>query len=179
MDKGKIIILNGVSSSGKTTLAQALQNKLPEPYMFLSIDGILRMMPERSRDDIDGTIRHCQSVLHRMIRLLSDMGMNVIVDNIMLAYFDTLQECIDVLHAYPVLLVHVACPAHELRRREQARGDRNVGNGESQLKELQPQEQYDLTVDTYAKNIEECVKDICNMVATPQSWHVVNELCQR
>ena len=30
MDKGKIIILNGVSSSGKTTLAKAIQNTLDE-----------------------------------------------------------------------------------------------------------------------------------------------------
>jgi chloramphenicol 3-O-phosphotransferase len=37
VNKGKIILLNGTSSSGKSTLAEALQSVLDEPY--LHIDG--------------------------------------------------------------------------------------------------------------------------------------------
>ena len=47
MNKGKIIVLNGVSSSGKTTLAKALQEALDEPYTRLSIDDFINMMPEK------------------------------------------------------------------------------------------------------------------------------------
>lgn len=36
---GTIIYLNGASSAGKTTLAQALQRVLDQPYFHLSIDG--------------------------------------------------------------------------------------------------------------------------------------------
>ena len=38
---GKIILLNGASSSGKSTLAQALQASLDEPSWHYSIDHLL------------------------------------------------------------------------------------------------------------------------------------------
>ncbi|TAG46295.1 MAG: hypothetical protein EAZ30_13190 [Betaproteobacteria bacterium] len=38
---GKIILLNGASSSGKSTLAAALQNALDEPFWHYSIDHLL------------------------------------------------------------------------------------------------------------------------------------------
>ena len=37
---GKIILINGESSSGKTTLARALQKKLEEPFWHFSIDHL-------------------------------------------------------------------------------------------------------------------------------------------
>ena len=53
MQKGKIIFLNGVSSSGKTTPAKTLQARLPEPYYWLSVDTFMDMTPEKymSNDD--------------------------------------------------------------------------------------------------------------------------------
>ena len=36
----KIIYLNGPSSSGKTTLAKALQESLEEPYLHIGIDKV-------------------------------------------------------------------------------------------------------------------------------------------
>ena len=47
MNRGKIIILNGVSSSGKTTLAKALQNAFDELYVRLSIDDFISMMSDK------------------------------------------------------------------------------------------------------------------------------------
>ncbi len=57
---------------------------------------------------------------------------------------------------YPILMVHVTCPKEELRRREKERGDRAVGHGESLLLKLDPQDTYDLTVDTFYETLEEC-----------------------
>ena len=45
---GKVIILNGPSVAGKTSLQKALQSSLKEPYMAMGIDSILvAMMPQR------------------------------------------------------------------------------------------------------------------------------------
>jgi len=47
---GRIIILNGPSSSGKTSIAQALQDILAEPHFYIGVDDALRMLPKRFRD---------------------------------------------------------------------------------------------------------------------------------
>src|SRR3954452_16393182 len=47
MSVGNIIYLNGTSSAGKSSLARALQNLLPVPYLRLGLDHINDTFPER------------------------------------------------------------------------------------------------------------------------------------
>jgi chloramphenicol 3-O phosphotransferase len=52
---GKIILINGASSSGKSTLARAVQRQLDEPFWHLSIDhlresGVLTLDRVRAGD---------------------------------------------------------------------------------------------------------------------------------
>lgn len=58
---------------------------------------------------------------------LSDSGVNVIIDDVMLSRFHRLEECVSRFKGYPVLLVRVDCAIEELRRRERERGDRQIG----------------------------------------------------
>ena len=46
---GRIILLNGASSSGKSTLARAMQQALPEPFLHVSSDHLVDsgMLPAR------------------------------------------------------------------------------------------------------------------------------------
>lgn len=46
----QIIYLNGASSSGKTTIAKALQNAFEEPFLHVGIDKIIGWMPEKVND---------------------------------------------------------------------------------------------------------------------------------
>src|SRR5262245_57140448 len=39
-EPGKIILLNGASSAGKSTLARSLQQRLPDPFMHWSFDHL-------------------------------------------------------------------------------------------------------------------------------------------
>src|SRR5215470_14720124 len=39
-EPGKIILLNGASSAGKSTLARSLQQRLREPFLHLSFDHL-------------------------------------------------------------------------------------------------------------------------------------------
>ncbi len=50
----QIIYLNGPSSSGKTTLAKALQDAFEEPFLHVGIDKIIGWMPEKINDWTDG-----------------------------------------------------------------------------------------------------------------------------
>ena len=53
MSKGKIIFLNGVSSSGKTTVAKELQARLSEPYCWLSVDSFIDTISKRFLEDAE------------------------------------------------------------------------------------------------------------------------------
>lgn len=185
MPKGKIIFLNGVSSSGKTTLARALQEQLAEDFYAFGADTFAYMSPQkhfnhepRSREIIGRAV----AMMPRTLQMFSDAGLNVIADHVLGnpgAY-----EFIEPLHDYPVLLVHVTCPAEELRRREAARGDRRAGQAESQLATLYPHI-YDLTVDTFEMTADECVDKINNLINNPENfsafkilWEKRRNLCE-
>lgn len=177
MNKGKIIVLNGVSSSGKTTLAKELQDAFDEPYMRLSIDDFINMMPvQMIKTDLGNTVYKCQTIMLQTIIMLSDAGINVVVDNIMLTYFQTLKQYISALYDYPVLFVKVDCPPHELRRREADRGDRAIGQGESQIDDLEPKTMYDITVNTFINTISECVKLIEKKLDAVDQLPVIKQL---
>jgi chloramphenicol 3-O-phosphotransferase len=47
---GRIVLLNGTSSSGKTTLVRALQDLLPDPWIEIGIDRFVFALPRRYLD---------------------------------------------------------------------------------------------------------------------------------
>ncbi|HEX5304398.1 MAG TPA: hypothetical protein VFW50_46130 [Streptosporangiaceae bacterium] len=51
---GRIIFLNGASSSGKSTLAKAMQEGLPEPFLHVSSDHMVASGMLPARRDPDG-----------------------------------------------------------------------------------------------------------------------------
>lgn len=175
MNRGKIIFLNGVSSAGKTTLAKILQEKLSEPFYLLANDTFADMSPEKFWDiNVEETYDRALKGMYYTIKTFSDIGINVIIDDVLLKVekdgYDRLEECVKLLHDYPVLFVHVTCPIEELRRREKERGDRSIGQGESQLAELNPQDTYDITVDTHNNTNEECADKIIELLNHPEKF---------
>jgi len=173
MDKGRIIFLNGVSSSGKTTLAKSLQEELSEPYCWLSIDNFLSTIHEKFfTSEYRTSLRQTMRAMHHTIKLFSDMGLNVIVDHV-LEKQEWLDECVKILHESPVLFVHVTCPLEELHRREKDRGDRQIGQAEGQLSRLSPKDTYDITVDT---SKGKCVDEIIELLNYPHKFKAFENL---
>lgn len=83
---------------------------------------------------------------------------------------------VSALHDQPVLWVRVDCPSHELRRREAERGNRNIGQGEMQLKDLEPKTLYDVTVGTCANTTAACVSLIRQKLAAPDGVPAIRQL---
>ena len=173
MEKGKIIFLNGVSSSGKTTLAKSLQERLTEPLFWLAADTFIDMVPEKyNNPDKPGAMPVCLKAIamtHHTIKFFSDMGVNVVVEHIF-HYKEWVDECVELLHEYPILLVHVTCPIEELRRREKERGNRDIGRAEIQLQRGYSLDTYDITVDTHNNSTEECADKIIEMLDYPEKF---------
>ena len=184
MQKGKIIFLNGVSSSGKTTLAKALQERLPEPFYWLAVDTFIETIMPKKYFSIDGfnpdggepVIFKTISLAQHTIKFFADIGTNTIVEHILFPFIEIqpyknqTAECIELLHECPVLFVHVTCPLEELRRREKERGDRDIGRAEIQLPHLTSQDSYDITVDTFASTTDECADMIIEMLNYPEKF---------
>ncbi|MBZ5200761.1 AAA family ATPase [Planomicrobium chinense] len=160
MDKGTIILLNGTSSSGKTTLANELIKQLPD-YFALSIDefdGIIEQMEDRDQNRLIPV--PTEYYFHRNIAMFSESGIHLVVDQILHDDF-TLNDCLAVLKDYPVLFVGVHCPLDEIEKRESQRGDRPPGLAKKQLEYVHQQnEQYDLEVDTSKAEIAFCADRI-------------------
>jgi len=83
-----------------------------------------------------------------------------------------LTECLDLLEPFTVYFIGVHCPLEELRRREQARGDRGEGLAEYQLSRVHRHGVYDLEVDTSVLSADQCavrIKELVERDASPQA----------
>jgi chloramphenicol 3-O phosphotransferase len=170
-EKGKIIWLNGFSSSGKSTLAKALQKMLQQPYFCIAQDtftDIISPWCEGTYNGIDGQQLWYDSIecMYHTIKLYSDLGRNVIVDHVIIrqddgreqAYFERARI---LLGENPVLFVKVNCSLEALQKRERERGDREIGNAQWQYyKGLYPLNGYHCEVDTSIDSICDCAKII-------------------
>ena len=168
MDKGKIILLNGVSSSGKSTLGLALQDTLPDKYFLFSQDGFSETWPYKYwKEDGDGIYIETMKYMNQTIRMLALSGVNIIIDHLFLDNGKSsatgvvvLRDCVQNFWDLPVMFVRVDCDYDELDRRERWRGDRGVGTAEWQLKELYPKHTYDMVVSTSALSTIRCAEEI-------------------
>ena len=148
------ILLNGPSSSGKSTLARALWRLLQEQgreFGIVSIDDLLEMSPEEPiyEDDV--------------YAITNELGARacggVIIDQVMTSerIFDGMLQALD---GCPTLTVRVACAPEVLRRREVQRGDRCIGSAEASERYLFPKTGYDVTVDTGETSPDACARRI-------------------
>ena len=130
---GKIILLNGASSSGKSTLARALQAELEEPFWHFSIDHLnaAGVLPEEriARGEFvwrDQRPRFFEG-FHRCLPALAAAGNNLIVEHI-IETAEWMQRLLGLLRPFDVFFVGVHCPLEELERRERERGNRRLGD---------------------------------------------------
>lgn len=129
---GKIVLVNGASSAGKSTLCHALQAKLDEPFWHFSFDhlrnsGILPMQQIRSGKFAWSEMRSAVfDGFHRSLPALAEAGNNLLVDHI-IETKDWMRHLVQILEPFDVFFVGVHCPLPELERREIERGDRRIG----------------------------------------------------
>lgn len=181
--KGNIIILNGVSSAGKTTLTRHLQNAFDENYFWIANDMFCEMYSSKHWEgNWVKSINEALTAMIYSIKALSDNGMNVIVDQVFLNN-DTegglLEKSIKLLHNYPVLFVRVDCNKEELARREKARGDRTIGQAHAQLPLVHNHEIYDIAVDTSKEKSSEIVDKILDKLGKSKDENAFKKLNER
>lgn len=184
---GTIILLNGVGSAGKSSIATALQDIFDGPLLVLGIDLFIgRITPRRYAREGDrkaegfefvaiegadppetairtGPVGHrVMSGLHQSVATLATMGHNVVVDHV---FWERrwLDDCVATLRDLPVLFVGIHCPLDVAEARVYARVDRPPilrGTTRWQFSRTHAHAIYDLEVDTSTATAMECAMRI-------------------
>jgi chloramphenicol 3-O phosphotransferase len=174
---GQIILLNGVSSSGKTSIARQLLLVLDRPYFCLSVDAINSMRAkertaELSPADLAAVLTRTRAGFHRAVAGMARAGNDIVADYVLSERWRLL-DCLTVLAGLDVVLVGVHCSAAELERRERARGDRLPGQAAGQLEQVHAHGVYDIECDTTATGSRDCairIKDFLSRRAGPSAF---------
>lgn len=172
----QVIVLNGGSSSGKTTIATCLQEILPSPWLRLSVDTLVDAMPQRllSSDTgiafgADGSVRpgedfqRLESAWMRGVAAMARAGAHVIVDDVFVSGVAARDRWQAALGDLSVLWVGVRCDPAVAAAREHARGDRVTGMAQLQAQMVHAGMTYDVEIDTSAMPAMECARRIAQL----------------
>jgi chloramphenicol 3-O phosphotransferase len=184
--EGRVVVLNGVSSAGKTTLAEAFcaQEAARGDFWFVTgIDDFLAKLPpewhrigdHHGRYADDGFIfeatpagveirlgpvgQRLSHAYHETVAAIARAGVNVLVDEVVLDRANW-EAWVDALAGLDVTWVAVRCDVEVAVAREAARGDRFLGLARSQSATVHAYPRYDVEVDTTRTPPEQVLADL-------------------
>jgi chloramphenicol 3-O phosphotransferase len=170
----KIILLNGVGSVGKTSIAKALQTITTETFLHVAMDAFMDMMPAASFEHPDGVtfetieedgkpsvVIRSGPVAERVFRgmrhavaAMAAEGNNMILDEVLLG--EEKREYPALLAGFELHLIGVFAPLEVLEARERERGDRMIGLARWQYERVHKGITYELEIDTSSATPLEC-----------------------
>ena len=160
--QGRIIFLNGVTSSGKTSIVEALQERDDVFFYVVANDLFQEMVGDKFlREDYWKYLSEVIIMMYHTAKLYSDMGKNVLIDGILVERDEIkphYQQLMEILKENPLDIVEVYCPLDICRERNIARGDRYETQSEEQHELMAQNIKYSLRVDTSVNSSEECAE---------------------
>lgn len=174
----RIVLLNGVGSAGKTSIAKALQSITTDPFLHVQMDAFMEMLPEAYHGHPDGftyeTVHEHGAPLvviktgpvgertlrgmRHAVAAMAEQGNDLIIDDVMLE--STSAEYAALLSTFEVFTVGVFAPLDVLEARERGRGDRLIGLARWQYDRVHKGMRYDLEINTSIAAPLECAKVI-------------------
>lgn len=176
MRTARIILLNGVGSAGKSSIARALQASAVEPFLHVQMDTFIEMLPERYQEHPDGFSYETLIVedapvvvvrtgslgeqtlrgMRHAIAAMAAQGNNLIVDDVLLG--EAKGEYDSLLSPFRLFTVGIFAPLDVLEARERQRGDRLIGLARWQFDRVHRGMDYDLEIDTAETSPLECAR---------------------
>lgn len=149
-----VIVINGTSSSGKSTIARAVQNQAAVVLLNFSIDSVLSALPEtilHRMKTVGGVTEIDANALisgyYGCIRELAAAGNSLISDNAITSK-EQAALLVGAVAGHEVVLVGVRCSLSTVESRERARGDRRAGIARAQFDRVHEWLAYDVEIDT-------------------------------
>lgn len=189
LNMSKIILLNGPSSAGKSSIVKAIQWLSDEPWLSLGVDYSLAIMPSKylpggklaheGIDFVPGIDKNGYSIMkvevgdygkkvsesaRKFSKYLTDDGHNIILDEVIWDQ-ELLNHYLSLFKNHSFCYVIVKCDLERIEEREIIRGDRSIGLAREQLPKIKNLTNYragDLTIDTTYSNPFESARLILN-----------------
>lgn len=160
-----ILLINGTSSAGKSSLAWAFQASSDHQWVRLSIDDCFDAFPAGANLHTVPYDR-LRDVFYQSLSLWATQGFDLIVD----AVFED-PSCVDKvlhwLHPYNVYLIGLHCPLEVLEQREVQRANRPLGLARSQYPIVHSYCNYDLELNSFTATAEHNVAAIAQRLQQP------------
>lgn len=179
-----IIVLNGTSSSGKSTLAVGLQEASDRTLLKFSMDTILYALPAReltrlvngdepSRVTYDALV----AAYFSCVREMAAAGLSLIVECAITARRRA-EQLVEALAGHDVVMVGLECAVDLLERREASRGDRRPGLARAQCDAIHRWLEYDVLVNTADEPFDRNVAAILRVVASSERKGIVETMAR-
>jgi chloramphenicol 3-O phosphotransferase len=172
-----VIVLNGGSSSGKSTIARELQEVLPGPWLTFGVDSFIEALPPSLQNGGGLDIRpDGQIVIRPVFRTLEAAwivgvaamvraGARVILDEAFLGAAESQARWRDGLRGLTVLWAGVHCDPEAAAQREARRAGRIAGMAREQAHLVHVGVYYDVEVDTTSTGAHQAALAIAARVA--------------
>lgn len=191
MPEGRIVIVNGASSTGKSTLIDrfvAQQAAAHDCWIATGIDDYIAKLPWQwfdidqiagpyasdglrfTGDDHERTIlvgetgRHLFAAYRRTVGVWARQGLNVIVDEVTLDEA-TARDWVEALAGLQPTWIGLHCDADVAVARERARGDRALGLSRGQSQVVHRYVRYDLKLDSTTATAQQLVDELTTFLA--------------
>ncbi len=170
--KTDVVVVNGASSAGTTTIARALQATLSEPWLTLGVDDLIDALgPAATSSSLltispDGAVstgelfRNVENAWYHGVAAIARSGTGVIVDDVFLGGAVSQARLSSAFADLTVLWVGVHCDVDVASRRELSRSDRVRGMARTQASVVHVGVHYDVEVDSSSTSALECARII-------------------
>jgi len=164
---GRIVLLNGPPSSGKSSLTRALQAALPTPWFHRSLDDFLAGYQDRWLVVDDGSLfNRVMAGYLGSLRQLALAGNDILAEAVITPSRRALYQT--QLTGLSVTMIAVRCSYEEALRRERQRGDRRGGPIDLPADEFHAVYEglvYDVEVDTESSNPEQLAEWVAQQLS--------------
>lgn len=162
---GRILVLSGPSSCGKSTMAREFQRHEPVPWLILDADTVLGTFPFALVIDLQTTARGLNRALFRSVAEFAREGFDVICEQVFWTPVNY-EDAIRCLAGLRVRLVEVTADLRVAEEREALRSGRIPGTSREQRTRLFGGVHFDYSLDTTTRTPAEAAAELGDWVAS-------------
>jgi chloramphenicol 3-O phosphotransferase len=168
----QILVLNGASSAGKSSLGRALQRRLGPGWFMLGVDDLLAAILPFGDDpelfEVTGggvvrtteALRRAEAAWYAGVAAIAEQAPGLILDEVLLDGAASQARLTTALAGTALTWIGVFCDPDVGERRERLRGDRVAGMHAEQRRRVHDGVQYDHVVDTSRRTAEEVAQEL-------------------